>query len=142
MLSFQKGDAFKKLKERKKMAENLCEIRVEALRTDNRREYASPKFENSRHEYTVQKVLEQNDISERLNRTLMENVQHMLLDLEMLKMFWATYPHNWSPSKPLNGITPLEASTDLTPIARHLRGFGSAAYAHIPKDGRSKLDPS
>ena len=38
-------------------------------------------------------------------------------------------------------MTPYQAWTGEKPTVSHLRVFGCAAYAHIPKDERQKLDP-
>jgi len=38
-------------------------------------------------------------------------------------------------------MTPFEAWTGEKPNIKHLRIFGCAAYAHVPKDERQKLDP-
>ena len=135
------------------MAEKSCGTSVKTLRTDKGGECTSHEFEgffkdeSIRHEYTVPKTLKQNGVAERLNRTLVEKVRCMLSDSGMPKVFLAeahstaTYLHNRSPSKLSNGITPFEVLTGLRPTVGHLRQFGRSAYAHIPKDERSKLYP-
>ena len=39
-------------------------------------------------------------------------------------------------------MTPEEAFSGTKPDVSHLKVFGSSVYVHIPKDKRSKLDPS
>ena len=60
--------------------------KLKTLRTDNGGEYVSVDFETClkkegvRHELTVPKSPEQNGVSERVNRTLVEAVRSMLAD--------------------------------------------------------------
>ena len=77
------------------------------LHTDNAREYIKNKFkefsksEGVHHEYTVPKTLEQNGVTERLNRTLIEMVQSMLLDSRLPHKFWdeELYIEKFKPNK-------------------------------------------
>ena len=92
------------------------------------------------------KTPEQNGMAVRLNRTLVEMSQSMLIDAKLPKKFWAeavltaVYPKNRSSSKPLGDMTPYEAWHGCKPIVSHLRVFECDAYAHILKDERSKFD--
>ena len=71
----------------------------------------------------------------------------MLSDTKLPHKFWAealltaVYLQNRSPTKAVKGLTPFEAWTSEKPNVKHLRIFGCAAYAHVPKDERQKLDP-
>ena len=82
-----------------------------------------------------------------MNRTLVEAVRSMLSESSLPKKFWAealataTYLRNRSPTKAVEGMTPIEAWSGEKPSVTHLRVFGSACYSHIPKDERKKLDP-
>ena len=125
---------------------------LKCLRTDNGGEYTSLEFktylakEGIRHELTVPKTPEQNGTAERMNRTLVESVRSMLADSKLPHRFWAealstaVYLRNRSPTKVLQGITPIEAWTGKKPDVSSLRIFGCTAYAHVPKDERQKLD--
>ena len=70
----------------------------------------------------------------------------MLADSELSKLFWAealltaTYLRNRSPTTAISGRTPYEALYGEKLKVEYLRVFGCAAYSHIPKDERSKLD--
>ena len=81
-----------------------------------------------------------------MNRTLVETVRSMLADSELPKRFWAealataTYLRNRSPTDAVQNKTPYEAWTGSKPNASHLRIFGCDAFAHVPRDERSKLD--
>ena len=93
------------------------------------------------------KTPEQNGVSERMNRTLVEMVRSMLSDSKLPPRFWAealataAYLKNRSPARAVEGKTPVEALTGEKPNVGNLHSFGCIAYAHIPKDERHKLDP-
>ena len=122
------------------------------IRSDNGGEYVSKEFdeylkrEGVKHELTVPKNPEQNGVSERMNRTLVESVRPILADSKLPKKFWgealstATNVHNRSPTKALKNGTPYEAWTGEKPNVSHFRVFECAAYAHIPSDERRNLD--
>ena len=81
-----------------------------------------------------------------MNRTLVEAVRSLLADATLLHRFWAealstaVYLRNRSPTTAVEGNTPFEAWTGQKPNVGHLRVFGCAAYAHVAKDERQKLD--
>jgi hypothetical protein len=52
------------------------------------------------------------------------------------------YVQNMSPHQILKNITPKEAFTGVKPEIGHFRIFGCLVYFHVPKEKRSKLDPS
>ena len=62
------------------------------------------------------------------------------------KFFWAeavscaVYLSNRSPTKNVRDQTPQEAWSGRKPSVKHLRIFRSIAYAHVPHQGRAKLD--
>ena len=134
------------------MAEKFTGEVLKVLRTDNGGEYTSTEFQNYlkkegiRHELTVPKTPEQNGVAERMNRTLIEAVRSMLAQAKLPPKFWAetvataTYLGNRSPTTAVAKMTPYEDLTGKKPCVEHLRVFGCAAYAHIPKDERQKLD--
>lgn len=82
---------------------------VKILGSDNGREYTSKEFtlylakEEIKHELTTPHIPEQNGVVERLNRTLIEGVQTMLVDSKLSCRFWAealstvVYVRNLSP---------------------------------------------
>ena len=115
-------------------------------------EYISTEFtscltsEGIRHELTIPYTPQQNGVSERLNRTLVECVRTMLVDLSLPHRFWAealataVYLRNRSPTKALKGVTPLEAWSGTKPDVSFLRIFGWSTYAHVLKTERCKLE--
>ena len=148
----QKDQVFERFLEWKALVEKSTGRKLKALRTDNGGEYTSAEFEaylrkeGVRHELTVPKPPEQNGVAERMNRTLVETIRSMLADSKLPPRFWAealstaVYLRNRSPTKSVNGMTPFEVWVGEKPNVEHLRTFGCAAYAHIPKDERKKLD--
>ena len=147
----QKCEVFERFVEWKTMVENQTGHKLKVLRTDNG-EYVSDRFkeylksEGVRHELSVPKTPEQNGVSERMNRTLVEAVRTMLADAKLPQKFWAealstaAYLRNRSPTKAVE-MTPFKAWTGEKPNVAHLRAFGCLTYAHIAKDEQQKLDP-
>jgi len=70
----------------------------------------------------------------------------MLKGKNLSNGFWAkalntaVYLKNRSPTKSLEFKTPYEALYVFKLVVKHLRVFGSKAFAHIPKEDRRKLD--
>jgi len=147
-----KNETFGKFKEFKLSVENQLGCKIKILRTDNGGEYVSNMFESFlrnegiKHEKTVPKTPQQNGVSERMNRTLIEVVRCMLSDAKLDKSFWAeavttaTYVRNRCPAVALGNTTPYEALFNRKPNVNYFRTFGCICYPHIPKDERSKLD--
>ncbi|KAF3655129.1 putative F-box protein-like [Capsicum annuum] len=54
--------------------------------------------------------------------------------------FSKIYLSNRSPTRNVKDQTPQEAWSGRKPSVRHLRIFGSIAYAHVPHQGRAKFD--
>ena len=52
------------------------------------------------------------------------------------------YVQNHTPHRVLENKTPEEVFSDKKPKVSHLRIFGCPVYIHIPKEKRTKLDPS
>ncbi|RDY04652.1 hypothetical protein CR513_11616, partial [Mucuna pruriens] len=94
----------------------------------------------------VPRTPQQNEVVERKNRTILNMARCMLKAKSMPKEFWAevvscvVYLSNRSPTRNVKGQTPQEAWSGVKPKVDHFRVFGSIAYAHVPNQGRSKLD--
>ena len=85
---------------------------------------------------------QQNGIAERKNRTIMEAARAMLHDQDLPMYLWAedarttVYVQNRTPHRvPRTRLLK-------KPEVSHLRIFGCPVYIHIPKEKRTKLDPS
>ena len=133
------------------LLENQTKRRVQAIRTDNGREYVNrelTQYLKSRgilHQTTVPYTPEQNGAAERLNRTLMERARAMLSDAGLPKELWAeavntaNYIRCRSPAaKKLR--TPWELFFGQKPDVSHMRTFRATAYSHLPEEKRQKLD--
>ena len=146
-----KDEALDKFKQYVAMAETKFESRVKKIRNDNGGEYVSKVFDDylkergTLDERTVPFTPEQNGISERMNRTLMEKVRSMLYHSKLPLRFWAealstaTHVRNCSPTSTFDE-TPYERWNGQKPDVSNLRVFGCKAYAHIPDEKRKKLD--
>jgi len=147
-----KSEVFETFVKWKVMVEKQYERKVKIIRTDNGGEYTSNEFESFLsnegivHQKTIPKTPEQNGVAERFNRTIMETVRCLLSDSELEEEFWAealmtaTYIRNRCINSFLGNITPFEALNNKKPSVKHFRVFGCTAYAHIPRDERSKLN--
>ena len=99
------------------------------------------------HQFTNPYTPEQNGVSERYNRTIMEAARAMLYHAKLPLSFWAEavstacYVRNRSPTAALAGKTPYEVWYGEKPNLSNLRVFGCLAYVHIPDSRRRKLDP-
>ena len=78
----------------KKMVETQSGCKIQCLRSDNRKEYTSTKFNQFceeaeiKHQLTAPYTPEQNGISESRNRSVMEMARCMLHEKELPKTFW------------------------------------------------------
>ena len=126
--------------------------KLKCLRTDNGGEFKSDEFvkfcreRGIRREYTTPYSPEQN-VAERMNRTIQERVVSMLQHSGLLDGFWAeallmaVHIINMLPSRPLGLQIPHEIWTDSKLNYDKLRIFGCEAYTLIPKDDHRKLEP-
>jgi hypothetical protein len=136
----------------KKNVENISNYRIQAIRSDNGKEYTSSEFNlyceeaGIDHQLTVPYTPEQNGVSERRNRYIMEMVRCMLHDKNLPKDFWAeaastaVFLQNRLPTKLLDEKTPFEAWYNYKPSLRFLKVFGSLCFVHIPHIKKDKLD--
>uniref|UniRef100_A0A7N2LFB2 Integrase catalytic domain-containing protein n=1 Tax=Quercus lobata TaxID=97700 RepID=A0A7N2LFB2_QUELO len=125
---------------------------VKCLRSDNGGEYIDGGFneycaaQGIRTEKTIPRTPQQNDVAERMNRTLNEGARSMRLHAGLLKTFWAdvvsttTYLINRGPSVPMEFRLPEEVWSGKEVKFSHLKVFGHVSYVHIDFDACSKLD--
>ena len=126
---------------------------INNVRSDNGGEYVSKEFKSYcegkgiSRQFSAPYSPEQNGVSERLNRTLIEGARSILLHAGLPLKFWAeavstvVYLRNRSPSSSLGGKTPHELYFEKIPDVSHLRVFGCICFVHIPNNQRQKLDP-
>jgi hypothetical protein len=77
-----------------------------------------------------------------------EATRAMMYDHNLPLTLWVeasstvVYIQKRCPHKALEEKTPKEIFIDKKPLVDHLRIFGSPVYIHIPKEKRTKLEPS
>jgi len=132
--------------------ENKSRCKIQSIRSDNGTEYTSSEFNlyceeaGIEHQFTAPYTPEQNGVSERRNRYIMEMVRCMLHEKNLPKMFWAeaantaVFLQNRLPTKLLEEKTPFEVWYDNKPSLSFLKIFGSICFVHIPQIKRDKLD--
>ena len=116
----QKSDTFGKFKTWKTLIENQMDKKIKILRTDNGLEFCNTDFEKLcmddgilRHK-TVPHTPQQNGITERMNRTILDKVRCMMFSSGVRKVLWgevvmtAVYIINRTPTSALDGRTPYE----------------------------------
>jgi hypothetical protein len=152
--SKESEEVLDRFQEYKAQVENLTGKKIKTLRSDNGGEYTSKCFSDFcieagiKREYTVPYNPQQNGVAERKNMSIVEAAKAMIHDQSLPMFLWAeasmtaVYVQNRSPHKILRNMTPEEAFTGVKPEVGHFRIFGCPVYIHVPKEKRTKLDPS
>lgn len=147
-----KDEALKCFQQYKAEVENQLNSSIKILRSDNGKEFCNNRFNDFLmshgivHHKTNPYTPEQNGISERFNRTIVEKAKCLLFDADLEKRFWAEAAHtavylqNRTVTTSLNYKTPFEIWTGRKPDVSHLRVFGSTVMVHVPKQNRLKWD--
>jgi transposase InsO family protein len=124
---------------------------VQTIRSDRGKEFTSQETtqflqeQNVRQELTVPYCPEQNGVTERDNRTIVEAARSMLHSRDIPLRFWgeavqiATYILNRTYTRLNPDMTPYEAWFGIRPSLAHTKIFGCDAYIHVLKEKRSKL---
>ena len=82
------------------------------------------------------------------DRTIMDAMKTMIYDQDLPMHLWAeaartiVYVQNRISHSALGFKTPEEMFTGKNPEVSHLKTFSCPVYVHIPKEKRTKLDPS
>jgi len=99
-----------------------------------------------RRQLTIPATLQQNDMAERTNRTLLDIVRSMMAHANLPISFWGdvllmvAYILNHVPSKSIS-TTLYELWHSRKPSLEHLRPWGSTGYVHSPTRKHGKLRP-
>lgn len=148
----EKSETFTAFKSFKTHVEKETGKSIKTLRTDRGGEYCSKEFEKFcdqqgiRRELTAAYSSQQNGVSERKNRTILNMVRSLLAMRNIPKNFWpeavnwSIHVLNRSPTFSVQNMTPEEAWNGRKPVVDHFRIFGCIAYARIPDEKRKKLD--
>ncbi len=148
----KKSEVFSCFREYCNLVTRQHDLPVQALRSDNGGEYGSGEFQNFckdegiRQQFTVPYTPQQNGVSERKNRTLVEAARAMLLTAGLPKSYWeeavatACYLQNRVPHATDPNATPYFHWFGKSPNVQHFKIFGCAAYPVTALDLRKKLD--
>lgn len=146
-----KDDVFEIVKQHINRAENFLDRRVKFFRSDNGGEFDNRRFQDFfaekgiKHELTNTYTPQQNGVVERYNQTVADGARTILSESNLDDCFWPeamlyfVYTWNRMCSKTLTK-TPFELYGGTKPSVRHLKPFGTVAYAGVPSQKRSKLD--
>ncbi|KAG7583619.1 Integrase catalytic core [Arabidopsis suecica] len=130
---------------------NQYNAKIKIFRSDNGGEYTSQAFKEHLalhgiiHQTSCPYTPQQNGVSERKNRHLMEIARSIMFHTNVPKRFWsdavmtACYLINRTPTKILQDKSPFEVLTKTKPSLDHLRVFGCVCYVLVPGDQRNKL---
>ena len=147
-------EVFNRFKEFWAQVENLTWKQIKVLKSDIGGEYTSKDFSDFYKEAGIKRKLtvpynhQQNGVAERKNWSIVEAAKAMIHDQDLTMFSWVEpsnttiYVENRSPHRILGDKTPEEAFTGVKPEVSHLRIFGCPMYIRVPKEKRSKLEPS
>jgi GAG-pre-integrase domain len=137
-------------KEYKERMENELGQRIKRFRSDGGGEYEKG-FEAYLKQCGIKKEIaapysaDQNGVSERANRTIVERAKAIMAGMDIPKYLWfevaksVVHLKNRSPTK-FVPTTPYEAWYNQQPNLSYLRIISTTCYVHIPKEKRVKLD--
>ncbi|KAL5840582.1 hypothetical protein ACOSQ4_013190 [Xanthoceras sorbifolium] len=154
----EKSEVFQVFKNFNSMIKTQFQTRICVLRTDNGKEYFNSNMfayllgEGIVHQSSCVDTPQQNGVSERKNRHLLEVARSLMIAMNVPKNFWgeavltAAYLINRLPSRVLNFQTPCQVFSMKFPNNRLLshipqKVFGCTVYVHNHSSTRSKLDP-
>jgi len=147
-----RASVFETFKRYKAAVERESGCKIQCLRTDRGGEFTSNSFnefcsiEGTKRQLTTAYTPQQNGVSERNNRTIMNMVRCLLAGRDVPKVFWpeavkwATYVLNRSPTLSVKDVTLEETWSGKKPLVNHFRVFGCIAYVHISDVHRKKLN--
>lgn len=142
-----KNEAFDSYKEFEAWL-NARGIKVLILRADRGGEYLDDDFikhldsHGTSRKLTVHDTPEDNGVSERLNRTLMEKVRAVIISSGLPRSLWGeallhiVWLKNQSPTKALKGRTPYEIVYDIPPNLKDVPIWGQDVWVHDKKSGK------
>ncbi|KAK5841099.1 hypothetical protein PVK06_010007 [Gossypium arboreum] len=132
-------------------AEGIGGYKIKTIRSDNGTEYTSAQFQalckdaGIKHQLTNVYTPQQNGVSERKNRSLIDMARCLLFQKNLPKIMWAeavntaVYIQNRLPTKALAHKTPFEAWFGFKPSLAYMKVFGCLCYSQVPAVKRDKL---
>jgi transposase InsO family protein len=146
-----KSEVFSKFQEFYNFIENQFDAKIKFFRSDNETKFINQKFSNLLkqkeilHQTTCVYTPQQNGVSERKNRHLLEIIRVLLFQNNISKIYWsdtvfiAAYLTNRLSSANLDYKNPLEIIYQKKLNINHLRVFGCICYVHN-NNKQDKLD--
>jgi hypothetical protein len=128
----------------KARVENESGCKIQILRSDNGKEYTSNSFNSFceeagiQHQLTAPYTPQQNGVSERRNRFILEMTRCMLHEKNLLKKFWAeaantvVFLQNRLLTRAVKDQTPFEAWYGYKPSLNFLKIFGCLCFTFVP----------
>ncbi|KAG8485650.1 hypothetical protein CXB51_018843 [Gossypium anomalum] len=135
----------------KAVVETETGCKIKTIRSDNGTEYTLAQFQSLckdagiKHQLTNVYTPQQNGVSERKNRSLMDIARCLLFEKNLPRIMWAeavntaVYIQNRLPTKALTHKTPFEAWFGFKPSLAHMKVFGCLCYSQVPAVKRDKL---
>ena len=126
--------------------------KIHILRSDNGKEYTSNSFNNFyeeagiQHQLTTPYTPQQNGVSERRNRFILEMTRCMLHEKNLPKKLWAeaantaVFLQNRLLTRVVKDQTPFEAWYGYKPSLNFLKIFGCLCFTFVSQIKRDKLD--
>ncbi|KAJ8751984.1 hypothetical protein K2173_000730 [Erythroxylum novogranatense] len=136
----------------KTWVENQSDCKLHTIRSDNGKEFVNETFDKFceeagiEHQLTTPYTPQQNGVSERKNRSIMEMTRCMLHEKELPKNLWAeaastaVFLLNRLPTRAVHGKTPFEAWFGYKPCLQNMKIFGCLSFSYVPQAKRDKLD--
>jgi Reverse transcriptase (RNA-dependent DNA polymerase) len=146
----RKSEAFRCYKQYEAWVETQHGVRLKRLQTDRGGEYLSDEFtahlksKGTVRSLTVHDTPEENGVSERLNRTLLEHARAMHLAAGLPKFLWtesvqhAVWLKNRTSTRALDGKTPYESMHREKPNLTDLPEWGTRVFTL--REDRGKLE--
>ena len=122
---------------------------AKCFRSDRGKEYFFDEFlaylrkEGIQREFTCRHTPQQHGVGECKNQHILEVARSMMNEKNMPKSYRAkaanivVYLMNLCTTFGVHDVTPHEKYYEKKPELSHVRTFGSIAYVHIPKSGKS-----
>jgi hypothetical protein len=144
-----KSEAFTSYKVFEAWLKTQLNLEIKCLHTDRGGEYLGNDFVKYLEERGVERKLtihdtpEENEVAERLNRTLMEKVRAMIFTSQLPTGMWgealmhAVFLKNctWTWALP-EGLTPFEMVNNEKPVLKDLPVWGSIVWVHDTSSGK------
>nr|KYP49198.1 Retrovirus-related Pol polyprotein from transposon TNT 1-94 [Cajanus cajan] len=147
-----KSETFNAFKRFKAYVEKEVGTYIVYLRTDRGGEFTSKAFsefcdqQGISRQLTAAYTLQQNEVAERKNRTIMNAIRAVLHEKQVPKTFypevvkWYVHIQNRSPTTTVEYKTPEEVWCGIKPHVNYFCIFGCIAHVHFPNQRRRKLD--